>query len=405
MPAAAHALSDVQPWGNPGRAARERQPANLPALPNDIAPQLVQAIGARVWSADGAEYVDFDNTGGAVLLGHRDPAVVAAVRLARADSDSWAVEKIRAEVRARILGMVPWAEAAVFGADVCQALRAAMTCARLATGRPQVLVCRSSAWRSGAQPPTFPFDDLPALERLMDAHGDQIAALVLSPCETQQPSPGYLAGVRALLDRTGALLIFDETLSGFRVHEGGAQALFGVRADLAVYGESLANGMPLGALVGSRALIETADAGELSADVAGLAAARAVLIKIDREPVICALRVGGAEIQAELARTLDSAGLQDIVQILGDPAASRIGFCPPPGVDGLALKALWVRECLSRNLFSLGALNMSYAHGQPEIAVLLAACEHAADRLALALRRGQFPRRRRSDSFQRLMVQ
>ena len=88
-------------------------------------PQLVQAIGARVWSEDGAEYVDFDNLGGAVLLGHRDPQVVAAVRLARSDEARRGPERYQREVAERIRHMAPSAEACAFGGEVSQALRAA----------------------------------------------------------------------------------------------------------------------------------------------------------------------------------------------------------------------------------------------------------------------------------------
>jgi hypothetical protein len=145
--------------------------------------------------------------------------------------------------------------------------------------------------------------------------------------------------------------------------------------------------------------------GELRADLSSLAAAQAVLTKIQDEPVISALRIGGAEVQAELRLCLESASLQDVVKIVGDPAASRIGFCPPLGIDPMAMKALWVGEYMAQRLFSQGDLNMSHAHGESEIAVLLHACGQAAERLASALRSGHFPRHRGSDPFSRLMVQ
>jgi glutamate-1-semialdehyde 2,1-aminomutase len=193
--------------------------------------------------------------------------------------------------------------------------------------------------------------------------------------------------VRELSDLIGAALVFDETLSGFRVHEGGAQALYGVEADLMVFGESLANGMPLGVLAGRRDLVRAAEDHEpLRADIACLAAARAVLAKIEAEPVIATLRIGGAEIQAETAARLEAAGLDAVVALTGDPAAGRLEFRRRPGIDPQAVKSLWMNECGAHRLFTLGAVNMSYAHGEHDIAVLLAAFEQAADRLARALR-------------------
>ena len=220
----------------------------------------------------------------------------------------------------------------------------------------------------------------------MQLHGDDTAAIVLAPCGGREPSSGYLKGVKALCARIGAVLVFDETVSGFRVHEGGAQALYGVEADLMVFGESLANGMPLGVLAGRKDLVDAVQAAEpLRADVASLAAAKAVLTKIADKPVIVTLRVGGAEIQAETAARLKMTGLDAMIELTGDPAASRLQFNPLPGVDPQALKSLWMNECRAHRLFTLGAINMSYAHGEREIAVLLAAFDQAAERLALAL--------------------
>ena len=395
--ASASPPSRTQAWAGPDL----RMNLDMDVVEHSL-PRLVQAIGSRVWSEDGAEYVDFDNAGGAVLLGHRDPQVIAAVRMARSTEERRGIGRYESDVAERIRAMAPGAEACAFGGEVSQALRGAVTAAQIVTRREQVFACRAGdgggARRlAGA---AFPFDDLEALERLMHLHGGRTAAIVLAPCGARAPSPGYLKGVRALVDKIGAVLVFDETLSGFRVHEGGAQALYGVKADLMVFGENLANGMPLGVLAGRRDLIEAVQAAEpLRADIACLAAAKAVLDKIAREPVLSALRVGGAEIQAETAARLKACGLHEIVELVGDPAAGRLQFRRAPGVDPQAVRSLWMNECRAHRLFTLGAVNMSYAHGEREIAVLLAAFEQAADRLVLALRqaipqpRSRSPRR------------
>jgi glutamate-1-semialdehyde 2,1-aminomutase len=388
----AYTAPDTSAWATLGLDVVEHSP-----------PQLVQAIGARVWSDDGAEYVDFDNLGGAVLLGHRDPHVVAAVRLARSDEARRGSEYYEREVAERIRRMAPAAEACAFGGDVSQALRAAATAAQLFTGRQGVFACRTAEAGEGRRLKSarFPFDDLPALERLIDLNGEAPAAIVLDPCGGEAPSAGYLKDVRALCDRTGAVLVFDETLSGFRVHEGGAQALYGVEADLMVFGESLANGMPLSVLAGRRDLVWAAQEHEpLRADIASLAAARAVLAKIEAEPVIATLRIGGSEIQAETCAGLEAAGLDAFVALTGDPAAGRLQFRRRSGLDPQAVRSLWIKECQAHHLFTLGAVNMSYAHGEREIAVLLRAFEQATDRLALALRQAiPQPRLKSAQSF------
>jgi len=375
------AYSDPEPsaWAGLGMDVVEHSP-----------PQLVQAIGSRVWSDDGAEYVDFDNAGGSVLLGHRDPQVIAAVRMARSADERRGYSRYEADVAERIHVMAPAAEACAFGGEASQALRAAVTAAKIATGRELAFVCRSAAEDGAGRSlngERLPFDDIEALGRAMQLHGRDVAAIVVSPCGGRGPSQGYLKDVKTLAERNGAVLVFDETLSGFRVHEGGAQALYGVKADLMVFGESLANGMPLGVLAGRKELVEAVQAFDpLRADIASLAAAKAVLNKIRTEPVIATLRVGGAEIQAETAARLAGCGLDGVVELAGDPAAGRLRFHRAPGIDPQATKSLWMNECRAHRLFTLGAVNMSYAHGEREIAVLLAAFEQAADRLAQALR-------------------
>jgi glutamate-1-semialdehyde 2,1-aminomutase len=387
MPVSAFPLQPVDPPQARESAARGIEDWAVPAMDGSDAalPHIVQAIGARIWSADGAEYIDFDNAGGSVLLGHRDPAVIAAVRMARSADDRRGPARYWNDLSNLILAMMPGSRGygVAFGADVTQVMRAALTAARRVTGRELAFGCRgrdSGARRVGPQLPSFPFDDLQALEHLLDLHGDDTAALMLAPCGAREPSAGYLSGVRALADRYGAVLIFDETLSGFRVHEGGAQALYGVQADLTVFGQSLANGMPLGALVGRADLVHAAREGEhLGPDIASLAAAKAVLTTVAAQPVIATLRVGGAEIQAEAGRLIRERGLEAAVRLEGDPAATRLVF------SNADLQSLWMNECHAHRLFTLGALNMSYAHGDREIEVLLSACEQAADRLALAL--------------------
>ena len=382
MPVSAFQLPPV----DPPHARAAAVSGDWSTAASDAPLQIVQAIGARIWSADGAEYIDFDNAGGAVLLGHRDPAVIAAVRMARSADERRGPDRYWADLANLVLSMMPGSQGhgAAFGADVSQVMRAALTAARRVTGRELAFACRGREGgprRAGPNLPTFAYDDLPALEYLLDLHGEDTAALVLAPCGAHDPSPGYLAGVRTVADRHGAVLIFDETLSGFRVHEGGAQALYGVQADLVVFGESLANGMPLGALIGRADLVQAARESEhMGPDIASLAAAKAVLTKIGAEPVIATLRVGGAEIQAEIGQRIRQAGLEGVVRLEGDPAAMRLIFL------NAEMHSLWMNECHAHRLFTLGALNMSYAHGDREIAALLSACEQAADRLALALR-------------------
>ena len=247
---------------------------------------------------------------------------------------------------------MPCAEAVRFGKNGSDATSGAIRVARAYTGRDRVLSCGYHGWqdwsigataRSKGVPKavrelthTFPFNDLPALAALLDAHAGEVAAIIMEPMNVTPPAPGYLQGVRRLADKHGCVLIFDETITGFRFDRGGAQALFGVTPDLATFGKGLANGFPLSAVAGRRALMaemeEVFFSFTMGGEAVSLAAAKAVLDKLEREPVIETLRIRGAEVQAEVERLLSAGGAGEFIAVSGDPTWSFLNFTPPEGV-------------------------------------------------------------------------
>jgi glutamate-1-semialdehyde 2,1-aminomutase len=318
--------------------------------------------------------------------------------------------------------MVPCAEQVRFGKNGSDATSGAVRVARAYTGRDRVLTCGYHGWqdwsigataRSKGVPRAvrelttpFAFDDLPALSALLDRFSGEVAAIVLEPMNVREPSPGYLAGVRRLADVHGAVLIFDETITGFRFHAGGAQALFGVTPDLATFGKGLANGFPLSAVAGKRALMaemeEVFFSFTMGGEAVSLAAARAVLDKLDRQPVIETLRIRGAEVQAEVERLAQASGASGFLSISGDPTWSFLNFSPPEGVDVWALKTLFLQEVFARGLFTLGTHNMSYAHGDEAVSTLVAVYAEVFPILAEAVTRGDVERRLRCAPLQPL---
>jgi glutamate-1-semialdehyde 2,1-aminomutase len=312
------------------------------------------AKGAYLTSGDGRTFVDFHNAAGSVLLGHADPQVEAAVGVCAASH----LTRLQAEVAERLLSFMPLAQAVYLFSSPALAYRTALDLVRAASGRDLVLTCAP-----GRQAPdTFPCGDLDALEALMDSRA--VAGVVAAPVGLQPPCPSYLAGLRALASRHGAFLIFDETASAFRVHEGGAQTLFNVRPDLTLIGESLANGRPIAALAGDPILLATA-APSRPPGADALAAAAATLAKLDDEPVTTTLGIRGAEVQAELAQRIDAHGAGGIVAIAGDPTMTRLVFADPN------LDAVCLRDCWLRGVWRQAEHFISYAHGDREIAGLI----------------------------------
>jgi acetylornithine/succinyldiaminopimelate/putrescine aminotransferase len=190
---------------------------------------------------------------------------------ARTPAVTTLLHRTEVEVAELLTEMIPSAELVVFGKNGADACTAAARVARAATGRKVILSNGFHGmhdWFIAALGPSegvipgagylkpFPFNDVAALEALANAHADDLAAIMIEPAYRELPQPGYLQAVRRIADRHGALLIFDEIITAFRVHRGGAQAVYGVTPDLTCVGKALANGLPLSALLGRRDVMQ-----------------------------------------------------------------------------------------------------------------------------------------------------
>jgi glutamate-1-semialdehyde 2,1-aminomutase len=243
--------------------------------PEGLAPVIARGRGAYVWDVEGNQYVEYGAGLRSVSLGHGHPAVLCAVRQ-QLDNGSNFVRPsiIEAEAAETFLATVPSAEMVKFAKNGSDVTTAAVRLARAATGRPLVAVCRdhpffaTDDWFIGTTPmsagiPTaitdltvsFPYGDLAATEELLRRHDGRIACLILEPATSVEPPPGYLAGLRALADRFGCVLVFDEMITGLRWSPAGAQGLYGVTPDLSTFGKALGNGFAVSALAGRRELM------------------------------------------------------------------------------------------------------------------------------------------------------
>jgi glutamate-1-semialdehyde 2,1-aminomutase len=253
-------------------------------------PHLIveRASGCRLWDADGTEYLDYLLGQGPNFLGYAPPRVVEKVVAAQRDGIIYAATHRReVEAAERVLAVLGWADQLRFGSSSSEMIQAAMRIARNATGRRNILRFHGHyhGWFDNIQirsdgPQVHPgslgqlpdaldptvtieWNDTEAFTAALTEHGDSIAAVVMEPMMLNAgaiaPAEGYLQHVRDLCTRKGIVLVFDETISGFRLSLGGAAERFGVTPDLAVYGKAMAAGWPCAALVGR---------GELFADVA-----------------------------------------------------------------------------------------------------------------------------------------
>ena len=280
---------------------------------------IVRGKGSRLWDADGREYIDYVGSWGPLALGHADPDVVAAVQSAAGRGLSFgAPTESEAEI-AELLGrLVPGLDMVRLVSSGTEATMSALRLARGATGRSHIVKFEgcyhghadsllvkagsgaltfgnpSSAGitpETAAQTLVLDYNDVAGLDAVFAEHGRSIACVIVEPVAGNMnliaPRAGFLQRLRELCTRHGAVLIFDEVMTGFRVGLGGAQALYGVNADLITLGKVIGGGMPLGAFGGRREIMEKVaplgrvyQAGTLSGNPLAVAAGLATLRKL-----------------------------------------------------------------------------------------------------------------------------
>jgi len=285
-------------------------------------PQLVRGKGAYVWDESGRRFIDYVGAFGPLILGHASPAVVEAIHFAIDAGGSFGVtgpgEVRLAEI---IRTRMPSIERLRFVNSGTEAAMSALRVARAATGHDLVVKFEGGYHGhadsllveagSGAATLSIPgsagvaqsvaaqtlvarYNDLSSAEALIEAHRDQVAAVIVEPVAANMgvvsPVAGFLSGLRDLTRRTGALLIFDEVITGFRVGPGGAQELYGVRPDLTVLGKIIGGGLPVGAYGGRADLMDLVapagavyQAGTLSGHPVVMAAGEATLAALTPE--------------------------------------------------------------------------------------------------------------------------
>lgn len=317
--------------------------------------------GCRIWDADGRDYFDYLLGQGPNFLGYAPPRVVEKVIAAqRAGVIYAATHTSEVEAAERVLGAVGWAETMRFGSSSTEMVQAALKIARAATGREYVLRFHGHyhGWMdnihtstqdheavpaSKGQLPsalreviTIDWNDLAAFERVMIERGSQIAAVIMEPLMLNagviKPAPNYLEGVARICAEKGSVLVFDETISGFRVALGGAAERFGVQPDLAIYGKAMAAGWPCAALVGRRDLFAdvatgvVTHAGTFNGNTIATAAVLASLDELEGGDVYARVEQVGGKLIAALRSLALEHGLGMHWQ--GLPMAFHASFAP-----------------------------------------------------------------------------
>jgi glutamate-1-semialdehyde 2,1-aminomutase len=313
-----------------GTSTGSKRAAALYGADDAIGPtHFTASVGCRLFDTDGNEYIDCGMALGAVALGYAEPAVTRAVIEAAGNGNVSLLSDVREiEVAERLCDVIPCAEMVQFLKTGAEATSAAVRIARVYTGREMVIGCGYFGWHDWSSAAdgvphstrssfrSIPFDDVPALDAAVADLGTTLAAIVIEPVVEKLPTPQWIARARELCDQMGAVLIFDEIKTGFRLATGGYQAYAKVTPDLASFGKALANGYPLSAVVGKRPLMEAARktwiSSTLASESTGLAAASAVLDWHERADICESLASIGLEQRESLTAAIKASGITGV---------------------------------------------------------------------------------------------
>jgi glutamate-1-semialdehyde 2,1-aminomutase len=370
---------------------------------------VARASGARIEDVDGRSYIDFLGSWGPLILGHAHPSVVEALgEAARRGTSYGAPTEGEVEMAALIARALPSMEMVRLVSSGTEAAMSAIRLARGATGRDLVVKfdgcyhghADSLLVKAGSGGATFgvpdsrgvpaalaaltvalPFNDLDAVARFMAARGGEVAVVIVEPVAGNMgvvpPARGYLQGLRDLCSRHGALLLFDEVITGFRVGPGGAQGLYGVRPDLTCLGKIIGGGLPVGAYGGRRELMEQVaplggvyQAGTLSGNPLAVAAGLATLRALENPAVYARLDALGARLESGLVEAAAHAGVPLTVNRVGSMLTAF--FSGAPVVDLASAKR------------SDTARYARFFHGMLDRGVFLAASQFEAAFVSLA---------------------
>jgi glutamate-1-semialdehyde 2,1-aminomutase len=338
-------------------------------------PFLTKGKGAQVWDADGNKYIDFLGSWGPLILGHAHPAVVEAVQRVAADGTSFGAptegELTLAEL---ISSAMPSIQMLRLVSSGTEATMSAIRLARAFTGRPKILkfngnyhghsdgllvkagsgMATHGVPTSAGVPSSYAaetlvaeYNQLETVTELFHANVNQIAAIIVEPVAGNMgivpPNPGFLEGLRKVTRDNGALLIFDEVISGFRVGFGGAQALYGVTPDMTCLGKIIGGGLPVGAYGGLEEIMRMAaplgpayQAGTLSGNPLAVAAGIACLTELAKRGVYERLEELGALAEQGLASAADATGVTLAINRVGSAYTAFFGEVPITTWDEVA---------------------------------------------------------------------
>lgn len=391
-------------------------------LPEQWPAYYSKAKGVEIWGLNGEKYIDMGWGGiGSCVLGFADPDVDNAVCTAIANGSMSTLNcPEEMELADLLCDLHPWADMVRYARCGGEAMAIAVRIARAKTGRETVAFCGYHGWHdwylaanfgerdilsdwhmstTGLIPTGVPralqgtalpfhYNRIDELEAIVSSHWDRLAAIVMEPVRSHAPIPGFLEHVRDLANDVGAILIFDEVSSGFRLTTGGAHLIYNVHPDIAVFAKAISNGYPMAAIIGVGEVMEAARRTYISStywtERIGPTAALATIRKHQQNEVAQHLLRIGQLVRSGWYSAAERRKLSVIVSEI--PSMLELSFDYP---NGLAVLTLFTQTMLEKGFLVTGVFYPTYSHEDAHIQSYLTALDETFDFIARAIERGE----------------
>ncbi|HLC96356.1 MAG TPA: aminotransferase class III-fold pyridoxal phosphate-dependent enzyme [Candidatus Nanoarchaeia archaeon] len=358
---------------------------------------LQKGKGSHVWDVDGNEYIDYPCSLGAIFLGHAYPPVVKAIQKQAEEGIIFSLmHPLEVELAELLIKHIPCAEAVRFAKNGSDATSAAVRIARAYTGKDKIAFCGYHGWQDWYTIGTektkgipnvlkeylfkFQYNNIDSLKKIFEENKGEIAAIIMEPVITEAPKDRFLEKVKELAHENGALLIFDEMVTGFRFGLGGAQKYFNVIPDLGCFGKSIANGMPLSVVAGRKEIMEECKNIFFSVTFGGeaisLAAAVATIKEVEQKDVIDHIWAVGKKFNQQFNAL--AAELDVPVKCVGFPPRQNIVFSHE---DSAKLKTLFLQETIKQGVLIGNVIFFNYSHSEEDLQKTMDACKIALTKI------------------------
>ena len=359
---------------------------------------LSRGHGAKIWDVDGNEYIDYMLSLGPNILGYADEDVInAAHEGAKLGVVSSFAHPLETELAELLVAKIPCAEMVRFGKNGSDVTTAAIRIARAYTRRDKVIVCGYHGWhdwfigsttRNSGVPKAvqdltlhFNYNDIDSLLKVFNENPDDIAAVILEPVNFVEPKDNFLSKVKSITQDNGAVLIFDEIITGFRIGLGGAQAHYNVTPDLACFGKAMGNGYPISALVGRAEIMvvfeEVFFSGTFSGELVSISAALATIRSMEERDTVGHIDKLGLRLKDGYNNMAQSLGLNEITQMTGFSWWPKYSFFDKYGKGSLEIQSLFQQEIVRRGVVTRAGMFLCGSHQIADIDKTLEIFEEA----------------------------